>query len=311
MKIVFFGTPRFAAEILEHLVKNGHDIIAVVTRPDKAKGRKAELLPPDVKVVAEKILPNAKIFQPAKASNSEFLEDLKKLKCDLFLVVAYGQILKQELLDIPSKGCINVHASLLPSLRGAAPIQRAIMQGFSETGITIMQMTLGLDAGDMLYQLKMPLPLSMNASELILKLIAISKEALDYVFKNFNSINPVKQDVNLVTYAPKIEIEDAKINWNKSAFEIHNLIRGVVENPGAWCNIKLKGVEKTLKIYTSSICDKQANAGSIIEFNKNNIIIACGSGSIDILSLQLEGRKITTAKDFACGYKASDIQFLF
>ncbi len=310
MKIVFFGTPDFAAEILKDLVAKGRDIVAVVTRPDKPKGRSSKLLPPHVKEISEQILSATPVFQPTKASDPQFIEQLKNLNADLFVVVAYGQILKQNLLDLPPKGCINIHASLLPKYRGAAPIQRSIIEGENETGITIMQMTLGLDAGDMLYQLKTPISLQMNAQELRSKLCELSKEAINHVLDHFDTIVPIKQDDSKVTFAPKIEIEDGLVNWNKSALSLHNQIRGVYEDIGAYCKILLKGEEKILKIYSTEITPEVALPGTIISFGKTGIVVAAKEGSLKLLQVQLEGKKSMSAKDFACGYKKEDIKFI-
>lgn len=311
MKLIFFGTPDFAAEILRDLVAQGHEVLAVVTRPDKPQGRSSQLLAPSVKVAAAEILPSATIYQPIKASDPEFQEQLKNHGAELFVVVAYGQILKQSLLDIPPYGCINIHASLLPKYRGAAPIQRCLMEGEKETGITIMQMSAGLDAGDILYQLKMPIPIEMNAKELFIELCGLAKVALGYVLDHFLEIKPIPQDPSKVTFAAKIELEDAKIDWNQSAESIHNLVRGVFPNPGAWCRILVKGQEKTLKIISSKfINDLNGVSGEMISFDKNAMIIACQTGALQLLFVQLEGKKVVSAKEFACGYKAPDLVFI-
>ncbi len=312
MKIVFFGTPKFAAEVLKDLVSRGFDIVAVVTRPDTPKGRSLKFLPPDVKVTAQELLPHIPLYQPAKASDPQFIEELRQFNADLFIVVAYGQILRQQLLDIPKKCCINIHASLLPKYRGAAPIQRAIIEGESETGITIMKMSLGLDSGDMLYQLKMPIPVQMNAEELRNNLCDLSKKALSYVIDHFDEIIPEPQNESGVTFAPKIEAKDAKIDWSQKASDIHNQVRGVFEDPGAYCKIELKGDIKLLKIFASEVLSSTQSflPGSIVAFGKPGIVIATGDGLLKLLTIQLEGKKIMNAKDFACGYKKEDVVFL-
>lgn len=310
MKIVFFGTPEFAAEILKDLAEKKREIVGIVSRPDKPKGRSLKLTSTPVKMAAFEIFPNVPFFQPIKASDPEFVEQLKALDADLFIVVAYGQILKQNLLDLPPKGCINIHASLLPKYRGAAPIQRSLIEGENETGITIMQMTLGLDAGDMLYQLKMPIPIDMNAKELRLSLCQLSKEAINYVIDHFEKITPIPQDETAVTFAPKIEMVDAKIDWNNASMTLHNLIRGVSEDIGAFCKILLKGEEKLFKILSTQILPGNALPGTLLEFGKNGIVVATSDGALKLLFVQLEGKKLISGKEFACGYKKEDIIFL-
>lgn len=307
MKIVFFGTPSFAAQLLQDLINKGCDIVGVVTRPDKPQGRSQKLMPPEVKIVQQEKLAHIPLFQPVKASDPQFLHQLKELNADLFLVVAYGQILKQELLDIPIKGCINIHASLLPKLRGAAPIQRSIINGDKETGITIMQMEAGLDSGPILYQMKMPITSEMNAEELRSKLCDLSKKALFYVLEQFDTIEPQKQDESLVTFAPKIEEKDLVLNFSKSAQELHDQIRGVFQDGGACCILKIRGQEKRFKIYKSEVIEQEGFSGEILELGKNGFKVAAGSQALNLQEVQLEGKKIMSGKAFAMGYKKEDL----
>lgn len=320
MRIVFFGTPQFAANILQTLIEKSVSqaiqIVGIVTRSDKPKGRSSDLIAPPVKQIALAHLPEVPLFQPVKASDPEFIKKLGELQADLFVVVAYGQILRQSVLDLPSKGCINVHASLLPKYRGAAPIQRAIMEGERETGITIMQMSLGMDEGDILRQVTMPIAPNMNYQELQDALCELSKnillETLDAISRG--AICPLPQDSSLATYAPKVELVDTQVDFHKTALELHNLVRGVTPSPGAWCMIRIRGIPKKLKIIsTRPISETSGNGldepGKILEFSKKGLIVACGNGALQLLEVQLEGKKVVSSADFSCGYSLPDISF--
>jgi len=315
MKIIFFGTPLFAAEILAYLLDHGVEVIGIVTKPDVAKGRSSALRPPAVKEVAQNKAPSIPIYQPERASSAEFINELAALKADLFVVVAYGQLLKQNLLDLPRLGCINVHASLLPKYRGAAPIQRCLIEGETETGITIMQMVLALDAGDMLCKISMPIPENMNYGELERALCQLSKKPLLETIMNISSgsIRPIPQDPAQVTFAPKIELENTKILWNLPAKTIHNLIRGVFPQPGAWCHLQVKGQTRRLKVCSAKVADielaSESPPGRVLSFGKN-LIVACGEGALELLELQLEGKKAISAAEFMRGYSKDQLNFL-
>lgn len=301
MSIVFFGTPAFAADILTHLISCQREIVAVVSRPDKPQGRSRKLVPSAVKLVAEShSIPH---FQPEKASM--MIPTLESLQADFFVVVAYGEILTQKVLDLPKVACVNVHASLLPKYRGAAPIQRAIIEGQKETGITIMHMVKKMDAGDIILQLSLPIEISASYGSLELEMRMISSiallKALDQLKKG--TATRQVQDENAVSYAPKIELEDCQIFWNQSSVEIHNLIRGTNPEPGAWCPIWIDGEEKRLKIYTSSLRNEIVlSAKEFILESKNKLLIGCGIGTLEIREVQLEGKKRMDAAEFCRGF---------
>lgn len=300
MKIIFFGTPNFAAETLRYLLESGIEISAVITQPDRPKGRSLQMTPSPVKVLAlEKNLP---VLQPEKASDSEFLQKLIQIKADLFVVVAFGQILSQKLLDIPPLGCINVHASLLPKYRGAAPIQRAIMAGEKETGIAIQKMVKQLDAGDVIASKKIPILENMTFGELEQNLIEITKPLLVEVIKEYEKRIPeaTPQNHELASYASKIELVEGEIDWGKSAHDLHNLVRAFSPKPGAWSWVEIGGVKKRLKIIRSRCTAQEGSPGEILS---NEGVIACGKGSLELLEVQPEGKKVMRAADWFRGQK--------
>ena len=233
LKVIFFGTSSFAARILSFLTENQVNVVAVVTRPDKPSGRNLQLSPSPVKEIAEKTLKHVPILQPLKASLPEFIEDLQRVKGDLYVVVAYGEILKQSILDLPKKGCVNIHASLLPKYRGAAPIQRCLMAGEEETGITIIEMVAAMDAGPILAQESIPIPLELTFGELEPQLCQLGAKLILDVIKKYSEGDVIKkeQDHGLATFAPKILPEDEKIHWERSAFAVNNQIRALSQNP--------------------------------------------------------------------------------
>lgn len=314
MKVVFFGTPQFAANILSFLLANHIEVVAVVTRPDRPKGRSGTPAITPVKEIALSHQPALPVYQPEKASSLEFVPILQAYHADLFVVAAYGEIIKQHLLDMPRLGCINVHASLLPKYRGAAPIQRCLIAGERETGVTIMKMVLKLDAGDMIETAKMPLDEKITAGELEQHLCRLGSEALLNVLKRWErgEVHAVPQDHNQATFAPKLELEDCEIDWQLSAERIHNLIRGVNPYPGAWCFVLFRGQKKRLKIFTS-VVDKTPHCalpGTILKQTKNELCVACGEKqSLCILQLQLEGKKVMTTEELLRGISLDQISF--
>lgn len=296
LKIVFFGTPYIASEILKYLLEHQVEVLAVVTKPDKPVGRKSELAPPPVKVTAQKY--HLPVHQPKKASDPEFVSYLKTLGADLFVVAAFSEILKENLLEVPPLGCINVHASLLPKYRGAAPIQRCIMAGEKESGVTIMRMDKGLDTGGMLLVVKTPILPDMTAGELAEQLIKIGSKALLDVIKNFEAYPPTAQREEISSYAKKLTPEDGEISWNAPASDVYNLIRGVTPKPGAWCTVEVRGEKKRLKLKKARLSHLQGSAGQIVG---KPLIIACQSGAIELLEVQLEGKKQLTSDIFMRG----------
>ena len=298
MRVVFMGTPDFAVPCLQKLIDLGHEVTGVFTQPDKPQGRKMIMTPPPVKVLAEEN--GIKVYQPTKMRDGTALEMLKEANPELCIVVAYGKILPKEILEYPKYGCINIHASLLPKLRGAAPTQWSIINGFDKTGVTSMQMDEGLDTGDMLIMRDIDITENMTAGELHdeLSLLGASvlEETIDALLKN--ELRPEKQNHDEFTYAPMLSKELSPIDWNLSACEVHNKIRGLSPWPSA--NAKLNG--KTVKIHKSILTDTKGEfAGQIVETGKR-LVVCCGDKNcIEILNLQAEGKKAMSAADFMRG----------
>ena len=298
-KIVFMGTPLFSVPVLDALIKN-FKVKAVVTQPDKIVGRDNHIAKPPIKILAEQN--NILVLQPK--SIKEQYNEVVELEPDLIVTCAYGQILPVELLDAPKYGCINVHASLLPKLRGGAPIHRAIMEGYTETGVTIMYMAPGMDDGDIITQDRVEITDEDTASTLHDKLSKLGSELLIETLPSiFNGTNVrTKQIESEVTYAPIIKPEDEKIDFSETSKQIYNKIRGLNSFPGAYT--LLDG--KRLKIWSSVILDEyytQKLDGEIVEINKDGIVVKTGNSTILITELQPEGKSRMRAVDFINGYK--------
>lgn len=309
MNIIFFGTSDFAAQILRCLIEEKVSIRAVVTQPDRAKYRSSKPIFTPVKQLALQKQINVPIFQPEKASHFEFIQTIQQLNPDLMIVVAYGQILKKELLDTAKLAPINIHASLLPKYRGAAPIQRCLMKGETKTGITIIKMTPQMDAGQMIAQKQVSIGPNTTFQELEKQLINVSNELILKVIDQFKkgTVTYTPQDATQVSMAPKILKEDMKIDWSCSAFEVHNLIRALSLKPGAWCYLKENGNEKRVKILRSELLEQSGRPGEVIA--KDSLVVGCGSGSVRILLIQSEGKKAMHAKEWFQGMKNK--QFIF
>lgn len=301
MRIVFFGTPDFAAAIFKYLLEREVKIVAVVTQPDRPKGRSSQLAPSPVKKVAQESGLKLPILQPEKASDPAFLQALKKIEADLYVVVAFGQILPEALLKLPPKGCINVHASLLPKYRGAAPIQRCLLRGEVETGVAIQKMVKQLDAGDVIATAKMEILPDMTYGELQKELCELSKPLLLLVLQFYERgiPNAEPQDQTLVTYAPKILPEEGEIHWEKPAAEIHNLIRAYSPKPGAWAWLYGEGGErKRVKILRSTVILMSGPAGT---FLAGECAVASLTNALKILEIQPEGKKVMQASEWLRG----------
>ena len=303
-RVVFFGTPLFANEV---------NIVAIISKPDRAKGRTKTPSATPVKITALKHA-NIPLYQPEVVSDPSFASTLKELNPDLFVVVAYGEIIKQHLLDMPHLGCINLHASLLPKYRGAAPIQRSIIQGESETGVTIMHMVRKMDAGDMIHTVKIPIGPETNFGEVEQTLCDVGKEALLYVIQKIplGNLSQTPQDHSLATLAPKIELEECEIDWQLSAQAIHDLVRGVNPYPGAWCWILFRGVRKRLKINRTRILfHPHQKPGKILnpDHLNANLIVAAADNALELLEVQLEGRKLMSSAEFMRGTTRDQLQF--
>lgn len=309
MKIVFFGTPQFAADALTYLIEHGVEVVAVITKPDKPKGRSLHLTPTPVKEVA--LRHNLPVHQPELVSALDFAPVLAAYGADLFVVVAYGEIIKQHLLDMPPKGCINLHASLLPKFRGAAPIQRAIIEGEKESGATIIYLVKKMDAGDMIGKVTVPIPDAMTAGELERALCSKGSELLlDVIHKIANGrATREPQNPDLVTYAPKLELEDCEVRFNSPAEKLHNLVRGVTPFPGAWCQVFVRGVPARLKLLATEVVPLQGNPGSILQYDKQGIVVACQDQALKLIQVQLQGKKALLAGEFTCGIPQDQIRF--
>ena len=298
MRVVFMGTPDFAVPCLEALLSAGHTVPGVITQPDKPVGRKQIMTPPAVKTCAAEH--GITVYQPVSMRDGSALEIISALAPDVIVVAAYGKILPKEILDYPRYGCINVHGSLLPAYRGAAPIQWAVINGESETGVTIMQMNEGLDTGDILYTRTLPIDIDDTAESVFDKLSVLGAqalvEALDLLEKGKLN-DPVKQDDCLSSYAPMLDKSMSVIDWNKPAKKVHDLIRGLYSWPIA--ETTLNG--KRLKIYRSSLGKGSGKPGSVISLDP--FTVACCDGAVIIHELQLEGKKRMDASSFLIGHK--------
>lgn len=299
LRIVFMGTPDFACPTLTRLIERGEDVIAVVTQPDRPKGRGQKLVPPPVKVIAEDH--GIPVLQPPKVRAPEVVAQIRELNPDLIVVVAFGQILPQSLLDIPRHGCINIHASLLPRYRGAAPLNWCLINGETETGITTMMMDAGLDTGDMLVKRSIPIGPDEDAQSLHDRLSLLGADTIDETLDRLmaGTLTREKQDDSLTCYAPMLKKEDGLIDWTREPRQIKNLVRGFTPWPGAYTSLD----NKTLKLYKVSVAEESGAPGEVIAAGKDGILVACGSGSIRIEELQLEGRKRLSAAEFLAGYR--------
>lgn len=301
MKIVFMGTPDFAAGALEALIKAGHEVTAVVTQPDKPKGRSKELQFPPVKEMAVKY--NIPVLQPVRIKRPEEIEVLKQYEAEVYVVAAFGQILSQEILDMPKYGCLNIHASLLPKYRGASPIQHVIIEGEEETGITIMQMDAGIDTGDMLYKKSIVIEDEDTYETLHDKLMVLGGEAIVEALEllETGALVPEKQDHSQSSHVKMIAKEMGNVDFTRNAWEIDRLVRGLNPWPSAFTFYKGKQM-KVWKVKPQE-CNAEAEPGTVLEVTKNDIKVACGEGAIRILELQLEGKKRMSTHDFLLGVK--------
>ncbi len=308
LRIVFMGTAELACFSLKALAGDSRfNVIAVVTQPDRPKGRQLRLLPSPVKQTALEL--DLPVLQPQRARSPEFLQELKSLQPDLIVVAAYGQILPQALLDLPSFGCLNVHTSLLPKYRGAAPIQWAILDGESETGVTIMKMDSGLDTGDILTQETTPISATDNSQTLHDRLARMGAQLLSDTIPAYVSggITPRKQPAQDASYARKISREDGRIDWQQPAEVIWRRIRAFTPWPGAFAFQENKTEKRLLKIWEAEPVPSNSGAvpGIILEADKSGIVVACGSDAVRILALQREGGRRLSAGEFLMGMKLS------
>lgn len=295
MKLIFAGTPEFAAAALRELIAAGHEIALVLTQPDRPAGRGMKLKPSPVKAVA--LEHGLRVEQPASLRNDEAQQMLRDIGADLMVVAAYGLILPQAVLDIPTRGCLNIHASLLPRWRGAAPIQRAILAGDAETGITIMQMDVGLDTGDMLSIHPVAIADDETAATLHDKLAVEGARAIVSTLAGLDGIAPLKQPEAGVTYAQKLSKAEALVDWSLPAEEVARAIRAYNPAPGA--HTLLAG--EALKLWMAGAEAGQAEPGVIVAADVDGVLVGCGSGLVRLSVLQAAGGKRLAARDFVAG----------
>ena len=299
MRVVFMGTPDFAVQSLNALVDAGHEVTAVITQPDRPKGRGNKMAFPEVKTRALELgLP---VHQPDSVKDEAFLELLKSYDPEVIVVVAFGRILPQAVLDLPQYGCVNVHGSLLPEYRGAAPIQRAVLDGRKETGVTTMRMDIGMDTGDMLMQATLPITDEDTTGTMFDKLAELGgKVLIDTLAGLVNgTVVPVKQDDSKATHAARILKEDEVIRWEDSAEKIFCQIRGLSPAPGAytWWN------GERLKLWKARISDRETGKapGTVVAISKNALTVQTGKGCLEVLELQPAGKKAMPAQAFSNG----------
>ena len=298
MRVVFMGTPDIAATCLKKILEDGFQVVGVYTQPDRPKGRGMKMIYSPVKEVA--MAHDLPVFQPENFKDDETVEQLKALEPDAVAVVAYGQILPQRVLDIPSKGCINIHASVLPAYRGSAPYQWAVLDGCKETGVTAMYLCRQMDAGDIIDCTKIPIGCDETAGELLDRLACCGADLLSKTLSAMEqgNVTAVHQDETLVTYAPMLDKSMCPIDWNKTAQQVHNHVRGL--HPWPVATMELQG--KKFKVHATRIVEGSGKPGEILGLTKTGLRIACGEGAVEVISLQAEGGKRMAAPDYFRGH---------
>ena len=298
MKIVFMGTPDIAATCLKQLLADGFDVVGVYTQPDRPKGRGMKLVCSPVKEVA--LTHDIPVFQPENFREEATVQQLRDLAPDVIAVVAYGRILPQKVLDIPSKGCINIHASILPAYRGSAPYQWAVLDGLTETGVTAMYLCREMDAGDIIDVSKTPIDPNETAGELLDRLAVLGAGLLSNTMGRLSegSVSATAQDESLVTYAPMLDKSMCPIDWNRTAQQVHNHVRGL--HPWPVATAVLGGT--LFKIHETVVVSGSGQPGTVLELTKTGLKVACGEGAVEIRQLQAEGGKRMSAPDYFRGH---------
>ena len=298
MKVIFWGTPAFALPALRALGDEGHDVVAVVTQPDRPAGRGREVTPSPVKV--EALREGIPVLQPQQARGDDFVAELRALGADISVVVAYGQILKPEVLAVPRLGSVNIHGSLLPELRGAAPVQWAIIRGLDLTGVTIMQMDAGLDSGPTLLRVEEPIVPDESASELAARLAEIGAEALVEALALLEAGQLVREDQDhaKATYAPKLDRETAKLDWSLPAADVSRWMRGLDDVPGAWSPLGARG---PVKLFRPRLETQDGEPGTVLDTAEAGVLIACGQGSVRVTEVQPPGKRRMPAGEWVRG----------
>ena len=299
MRIVFMGTPDIAATCLKKILDDGFEVVGVYTQPDRPKGRGMKLVASPVKEVA--LAAGIPVYQPENFREEETVEQLRALKPDICAVVAYGRILPQKVLDVPTFGCINIHASLLPKYRGSAPYQWAVLDGLQETGVTAMYLCREMDAGDIIDVSKTPIGENETAGELLDRLAVLGAELLSKTLSRFEKegkLPAVPQNPDEVCYAPMLDKSMCPIDWNQTAVQVHNHVRGL--HPWPVATFVLQG--KTFKVHDTRVVSGSGTPGQILGLTKTGLVIACGEGAVEIISLQAEGGKRMAAPDYFRGH---------
>ena len=298
MRVVFMGTPDIAATCLKKIIADGFEVVGVYTQPDRPKGRGMKMVFSPVKEVA--LENNIPVFQPENFREEETVQQLADLKPDICAVVAYGRILPQKVLDIPTHGCINIHASVLPRYRGSAPYQWAVLDGLTETGVSAMYLVREMDAGDIIEVSKTPIGENETAGELLDRLAVLGADLLSKTLGRFlqGAVPAEPQDPALVSYAPMLDKTMCPIDWNKTAQQVHNHVRGL--HPWPVAITEIQGTK--FKIHETRVVEGSGRPGHILSLTKTGLIIACGEGAVEIRSLQAEGGKRMAAPDYFRGH---------
>ena len=298
MRVVFMGTPDIAATCLKKILADGFEVVGVYTQPDRPKGRGMKMVYSPVKEVA--IANGLPVFQPENFREEATVEELRALKPDVCAVVAYGRILPQKVLDVPTFGCMNIHASLLPQYRGSAPYQWAVLDGLKETGVTAQRMALEMDAGDVIDVAKTKIGENETAGELLDDLAVLGADLLSRTLTKFaeGKVECCPQDPNCVCFAPMLDKSMCPIDWTRTAQQVHNQVRGL--HPWPVATMELQG--KKFKVHATRIVEGSGKPGEILGLTKTGLRIACGEGAVEIISLQAEGGKRMAAPDYFRGH---------
>ena len=298
MRVVFMGTPDIAATCLKQILADGFEVVGVYTQPDRPKGRGMKLVASPVKEVA--LAAGIPVFQPENFRDDETVEQLKALKPDVCAVVAYGRILPQKVLDVPTYGCINIHASVLPEYRGSAPYQWAVLDGKKTTGVTAMYLCREMDAGDIIDVSETSIGPDETAGELLDRLAVLGAALLSKTLTRFLSgkVEAMPQDPARVTYAPMLDKTRCPIDWNKTAHQVHDHVRGM--NPGPVATMELQG--NRFKVYATAVCEGKGQPGEVLGLTKTGLKMACGEGAVEVRILQAEGGKRMAAPDYFRGH---------
>lgn len=298
MRVVFMGTPDIASVCLKKILTDGFEVVGVYTQPDRPKGRGMKMVCSPVKEVA--MAAGIPVFQPENFREEASVQQLRDLQPDICAVVAYGRILPQKVLDVPKRGCINIHASILPKYRGSAPYQWAVLDGLEETGVTAMYLTREMDAGDIIDVSRTPIGENETAGELLDRLAVLGADLLSKTLSRFaqGEVEGTAQNASQVSYAPMLDKSMSPIDWTKTARQVHNHVRGLHPWPVATAEIQ----GKLFKVHATRVAEGSGEPGQILGLTKTGLLVACGEGAVEILSLQAEGGKRMSAPDYFRGH---------